>query len=102
MFKALDVDNNKLEHFITVSLIFSFIIKLIKIITTLILFPLKLAIILYILKYFNYDISFLYYKLNNLSLGILDWYYRTLIDLLESFIINYDFYKINHENITKT
>ena len=57
--------------------------------------PLKLAIVFYLLDYLNYDVSYFYFKINNLSLGILDWYYRTLIDFLESLIIKYHIYKLN-------
>jgi len=99
MFKALEVDTNNLDFFFTISLIFSILIKIINTLTWLFWLPIKLAVIFYLLDYFNYDISFLYYKLNNLSLGILDWYYNTFIDFLESLRFKYDFYKINHENI---
>jgi len=85
MFKALDVDNNNIEFYFKTTLIFSLIVKWILFIILLLWLPLKIALLLYLLDYLNYDISFIYYKLNNLSLGILDWYYRTLIDLIESF-----------------
>jgi len=98
MFKALDVDNNNIEHFFKFSLILSIIIKFILILVWLLWLPFKIALVFYILDYFNYDISYLYYKLNNLSLGILNWYYRSVIDFLESLIINYDFYILDHAN----
>lgn len=101
MFKALDVDQNNVQSFFKVSLIFSLIIKTIYFIIWLLWLPLKLSIILYILDYLNYDVTFLYYKLNNLSLGILNWYYQTLIDFLESVRYKYDFYIINNANIKK-
>ena len=98
MFKALDVDNNNIEQFFKFSLILSIIIKLILIIIWLLWLPFKIALVLYLLDYLNYDIGYLYYKLNNLSLGVLDWYYRSIIDFLESLIINYDFYILDHVN----
>lgn len=101
MFKALDVDNNNIESFFKFSIVFSLIIKILFFIVWLLWLPLKLAIIFYILDYLNYDISYLYHQINNLSLGILDWYYRSIIDLLESIIIKYDFYKLDHVNTTK-
>jgi hypothetical protein len=101
MFKALDVDNNNIEYFFKVSLIFSLIIKLIYFVVWLLWLPLKIALIFYILDYLGFDISYLYYKLNNLSLGILNWYYQTLIDFLESIILKYDLYTIQNEHITK-
>lgn len=101
MFKALDVDNNDIEHFFKYSLIFTIIIKIIIILIWVLWLPLKIALIFSILNYLNFNISYLYHQVNNLSLGILDWYYRTLIDLLESFIIKYDFYKLDHVDITK-
>ncbi len=97
MFKALNVDNNNVEKFFTFSLIFSLIIKVISILIWLLWLPLKISIILFILDYLNYDITYLYYKLNNLSLGTLNWYYQTLIDLLESFRFKYDLYIINNK-----
>ena len=102
MFKALDVDNNNIEYFFKFYLIFTIIIKLTLFIIWLLWLPLKIAIIFYLLDYLNYDIGYLYYKLNNLSLGILDWYYRSLIDFLESLIINYDFYILDHANNKQT
>ena len=101
MFKALNVDENNVEYFFKVSLIFSLVIKILFFILWLLWLPLKLAIILYFLDYLNYDIGYIYQKINNLSLGILDLYYRTLIDFLESLTIKYDFYKLNNDNITK-
>lgn len=55
----------------------------------------------YILDYLNYDITFIYYKLNNLTLGTLNWYYQTLIDFLESLRFKYDYYTITNANIKK-
>ena len=101
MYKALNVDNNNLEKFVTVSLIFSIIIKLISITIWLFWLPLKIVILFYILDYLNYDVAWLYYKLNNLTIGILDFYYRTLIDFIESLRYKYDFYIINNEHIPK-
>ncbi len=97
MFKALDVDNNNVDYFFRISLIFSLITKIFLFIAWLLWFPLKIALLLYLLDYLNYDISYIYSKINNLSLGILDLYYRTLIDFLESFIIKYDIYKLNNK-----
>ena len=45
--------------------------------------------------------KFFYHKLNNLSLGVLDLYYRTLADFLESLFIKYDYYNIYYANIKK-
>lgn len=101
MYKALNVDNNNLEKFVTVSLVFSIIIKLLSITIWLLWLPLKIVFIFYILDYLNYDVAYLYYKLNNISLGTLDFYYRTLIDFIESLRYKYDFYIINHEHIKK-
>lgn len=87
MFKALNVGNNNVNYFLKCSIIFSLILRVIELIVKLFWFPLKLAILFYILDYFNYDVSLFYYKLNNLSLGVLDWYYKTFIDFLESLTI---------------
>jgi hypothetical protein len=101
MFKALNVDNNNIEYFLTVSLVFSLLIKIVNTIIWLLWLPLKIAFIFYILDYLNYDISYLCYKVNNLSLGVLNWYYQTLLDFLESLRFKYDFYIINNEYMTK-
>lgn len=101
LFKALNVDNNNIEKFFTFSLIFSLIIRVISILVWLFWLPLKISIMFYILDYLNYDITFIYYKLNNLSLGILNWYYQTLIDFLESLRFKYDYYTITNANIKK-
>lgn len=102
MFKALSVDNNNIETFFTFSLIFSIIIRVINTLVWLLWLPLKISIIFFILDYLNYDVTYIYYKLNNLSLGTLNWYYQTLIDFLESVKYKYDFYIINNEHNTKT
>jgi len=102
MFKALDVDQNNVQSFFKVSLIFSLIIRILYFLIWLLWLPLKLSVIFFILDYLNYDVSYLYYKLNNLSLGILNWYYQTHIDFLESVKYKYEFYIINNANITKT
>jgi len=100
MFKALEVDKNNVEQFIKYSLIINLFLRIIKTLSWLFWLPIKIALIFYFLDYFNYDISYFYYKLNNLSLGMLDWYYKTLVDFLESFIIKNDIYKLNnHANI---
>lgn len=96
MFKALNVDTNNVNLFLKCSIVFNLFWRIINFIIKLFWFPLKLAILFYVLDYLNYDISYIYHKINNLSLGILDLYYRSLIDLLESVIIKYDFYKIDH------
>lgn len=102
MFKALDVDNNSIESFIKYSLVFSLIIKTINLIVWLFWLPLKIVIIFYFLDYLNYDVSYLYYKINNLSLGILDWYYQSMIDFTESLRYKNDFYIINNESTRNT
>lgn len=91
--KALDPDNNNIECFFKWSLIFSLTIKFLLLVTWLLWLPLRIAIVFYVLDYLNYDVSYFYFKLNNLSLGILDLYYRTLVDFLEHLFIKYDYYK---------
>ena len=94
MFKALDVDNNNIESFFKVSIIISIILRIINTLLWTIWLPLRIAIGLFILDYLNYDVSYLYYKLNLISLGVLDLYYRTLVDFLESVINKYEIYKL--------
>jgi hypothetical protein len=102
MFKALDVDNNNLESFVTFSLIFSIMLRIINLFTWVFWLPLKLAIIFYILEYLNYDVTYIYHKINNLSLGVIDWYYQTLIDFIESLKFKNEFYIIADANTKKT
>jgi len=47
--------------------------------------PFKIALIYYILKYLGFDFKNIYNTLNNLSLGIIDWFYDKIVNFLNSF-----------------
>lgn len=47
--------------------------------------PFKLALIYYILKSLGFDFKNLYNIINNLSLGIVNWFYDKIINFLDFF-----------------
>jgi len=47
--------------------------------------PFKLALIYYILKYLGFDLSNYFNVLNNLSLGVIDWFYKKITDFVKFF-----------------
>jgi hypothetical protein len=47
--------------------------------------PFKLAFIFYLLKYLGYDLSYLFETLNNLSLGVIDWFYDNITKFFNLF-----------------
>jgi len=77
--KFTDSDN-KWENFFWVLIILAilkrFITKLFKVLWI----PFKIAFIFYILKYFGFDFSYIFNILNNLSLGIIEWFYDKITD----------------------
>ena len=73
-----DVDN-KWAIFFWVLILLAIIKLVIKLNFKFLLIPFKLALIFYILNYLGYDFSGLFNILNNLSLGIIDWFYNKII-----------------------
>ena len=47
--------------------------------------PFKIALVYYFLKYFGFDFSYLFNILNNLSLGVIDWFYKKIISFFKLF-----------------
>jgi hypothetical protein len=45
--------------------------------------PFKLAMYYYILRYFGFDLAYIYSVLNTLTLGIIDWFYNKITDFIE-------------------
>lgn len=85
--KFADSDNNWENFFwvlITFALMKRFFIFLFKILWI----PFKIAMFYYIFKYLGFDFSNIFNTLNNLSLGIIDWFYSKITDF-----INYFFYR---------
>ena len=82
--KFTDSDN-KWDNFFWIVIIFALIRRLIRVIFKLLLIPFKIAFIYYLLKYLGYDFSNLFNILNNLSLGIIDWFYQKIIKFFNFF-----------------
>lgn len=84
MFKSLTSDNIKFDNFILSNLTFSLFFRIIKFLFKIMWIPFKLAVLFYILNKLGYDISFLYNKINNLSLGLVDWYLKLILEFIKS------------------
>lgn len=82
--KLLDNDNKWEKLFfilIVLALIKRFIISIFKFLWI----PFKIAFIFYIFKHLGYDFSSVFNNLNNISLGIIDWFHDKIIKFLELF-----------------
>jgi len=84
MFKALTVDGIKFDNFILSNITFSIFIRLIKFIFKLIWIPFKIAVIFFILSKLGLNITYIYTKINNLSLGLIDWYLKLILEFIKS------------------
>ena len=51
--------------------------------------PFKVALCFYLLKYLGFNFEYAYNIINNLSLGVIDWFYDKITKFLEYF---------NHDN----
>lgn len=78
---ALDLNNSRLDLFIWIIILYTLFVRFIKFIFKLLWIPFKIALIFYLLDYLEYDITYIYTKINNLSLGIIGWFYNAIIDL---------------------
>jgi len=82
--KFSDPENNWDSFFwtlIILALLRRFINNLFKILWI----PFKIALIYYLLKYFGFDFTNLFNILNNVSLGIIDWFYKKIIKFFKLF-----------------
>ncbi len=86
--KLTDTDNNW-EKFFFIIIIFALIRRFTVTLFKFLWIPFKIALIYYVLKYFGYDFSSIFNTLNNLSLGIIDWFHDKITDFLEMFNKNY-------------
>lgn len=84
LFKSLTSDNIKFDNFIISNLTFTTFIRIIKFIFKVMWIPFKIALIFYILNKLGYDITFYYNKMNNLSLGLIDWYLKLILEFIKS------------------
>lgn len=70
---------NKWETFFWIIIVLAMLKRFITIIFKLLWIPFKIALVYYILKYFGFDFTSLFNILNNLSLGVIDWFYNKII-----------------------
>lgn len=77
--KLTDSENNW-ENFFWFLIVLALIKRVINNLFKILWIPFKIALIYYILKYFGFDFSSLFNLLNNLSLGVIDWFYLKIID----------------------
>lgn len=76
--KFTDSDN-KWESFFWILIILALFTRFIKGLFKILWIPFKIALIYYTLRYFGYDFSYIFNILNNLSLGVIDWFYNKII-----------------------
>lgn len=84
MFKALTSEDVKFDKFIISNLTFTVFLRIMKFIFKLMWIPFKIAVLFYILYKLGYDITFYYNKINNLSLGLIDWYLKLILEFIKS------------------
>jgi hypothetical protein len=77
--KFIDKDNNW-EIFFWVVIILAIVKRFIVSFFKFLLIHFKVALIYYILKYFGFNFENVFNILNNLSLGIIDWFHDKIID----------------------
>ena len=82
---GLDPEKNELDNFFWSIIILAIIRRFLNGIFKFLWLPFKLAMIIYLLKYFGVDFSYLFKILNTLSLGIIGWFYDKLIEFIELF-----------------
>lgn len=76
---------NNWDSFFWIVILFALIRRLFRIIFKLLWIPFKIAFIYYLLKYFGYDFTNIFNILNNISLGVIDWFYQKIIQFLNYF-----------------
>lgn len=80
--------DNKWESFFWVLIILALSSRFIKFLFKVLWIPFKIALIYYILKNLGFDFTVLtklFNHLNNLSLGVIDWFYDKITDFLNLF-----------------
>lgn len=70
---------NNWDSFFWILIFLALIRRFISLIFKILWIPFKLALIYYILKYLGFDFSYVFNLLNNLSLGVIDWFYSKII-----------------------
>lgn len=77
--------SNNWENFFWLIILLALIKKFTVVIFKLLWIPFKIAFFFYLLKYFGFDFSSLFNILNNLSLGVIDWFYIQIIKFFNLF-----------------
>jgi len=83
--QGLTNSENNLEMFFWVIIILAIIKRFIVTVFKFLWIPFKVALFYFILKYFGFDFNYAYNVLNNLTLGIIDWFYDKIINFLNFF-----------------
>lgn len=79
---------NNWENFFWVIIVFALVRRFINILFKILWIPFKIALIYYLLKYIGYDFTSLFNILNNLSLGVINWFYHKITDFIKYFFNN--------------
>lgn len=75
--KLMDKDNNW-ENFFFIIIILALIKRFITSFFKLLWIPFKIALIYYTLKYLGFNFDYIFNVLNNISLGIIEWFYQKI------------------------
>jgi len=76
---------NNWEIFFWVLIILAIFKRFLRTIFKVLWLPFKIAMYYYTLKYFGFDFSYAYDILNNLSLGVVDWFYNKITNFIDFF-----------------
>lgn len=77
--------DNRWDNFFWILIVLVIIKRFINFLFKILWIPFKIALIYYLLKYLGYDFTNLFNVLNNLSLGIIDWFYTKITKILNYF-----------------
>lgn len=84
----LNDPDNKWDSFFWTLITLALITRFIKGFFKLMWIPFKIALIYFTLKYFGFDFTNVYNILNNLSLGVIDWFYQNINKFFKLFFNN--------------
>jgi len=76
---------NKWDSFFWILITLALITRALKFLLKIMWIPFKIALVYYTLKYFGFDFTYVYNILNNLSLGVIDWFYEKIVNFFNSF-----------------
>jgi len=75
--------SNNFEVFFWILIILAIFKRFLRTIFKLLWLPFKVAMYYYTLKYFGFDFTYAYDVLNNLSLGVIDWFYTKITNFID-------------------